>query len=168
VKIVIAAAGAVDAGIMQALTSELERTFGCAVEVRSPIEVPAKYYDKKRQQYNVSSLLSSLGKIKLDKGDRILAVTEVDLFALGLNFVFGQAELGGPASIISLARLRPEMDPALFLERAVKEAVHELGHTFGLGHCPDPKCVMHFSNNLHDTDIKSKTFCPNCQPKMIA
>ena len=28
-----------------------------------------------------------------------------------------------------------EKNEQLFLQRVVKEAVHELGHTFGLGHC---------------------------------
>ena len=45
-------------------------------------------------------------------------------------------------------------DENLFRERALTEAVHELGHTYGLGHCPVSTCVMHFSNSLHDTDLK--------------
>ena len=69
--------------------------------------------------------------------------------------------------MISLARLRPEFygsppDDTLFLQRAVKEAVHELGHTYGLGHCRDPRCVMFFSNTLHDTDVKGPGFCAAC------
>jgi pyruvate-formate lyase-activating enzyme len=33
-------------------------------------------------------------------------------------------------------------DEALFLARVVKEAVHELWHTFGLEHCRDRRCVI--------------------------
>jgi archaemetzincin len=54
-----------------------------------------------------------------------------------------------------------------FYDRAVKEIVHELGHTFGLGHCPNSKCVMHFSNSLADTDLKEAYFCNMCRPKII-
>ncbi|MEW6585820.1 MAG: hypothetical protein AB1442_09465 [Nitrospirota bacterium] len=42
------------------------------------------------------------------------------------------------------------------------EAVHEIGHTFGLVHCSDPNCAMHFSNSLRDTDRKSSEFCGIC------
>lgn len=54
-------------------------------------------------------------------------------------------------------------DPARFRRRALTEAVHELGHTWGLTHCPNSHCVMHFSNTLADTDVKGSTFCPRCQ-----
>ncbi|MFQ6039016.1 MAG: archemetzincin, partial [Candidatus Aminicenantales bacterium] len=64
-------------------------------------------------------------------------------------------------------RLRQEFyrlpeDRTLFLARCVKEAVHELGHAFGLRHCPNPRCVMHFSNSLLDTDKKTASFCQRC------
>ncbi len=49
------------------------------------------------------------------------------------------------------------------LERTLKEAIHEIGHTYGIGHCRDPRCVMHFSNSLADTDIKGPDFCHRCK-----
>jgi archaemetzincin len=80
--------------------------------------------------------------------------------------------MGGPAAIIALPRLRqsfyglPE-DEALYHERAVKEAVHEMGHTYGLGHCRNRRCVMAFSNSLLDTDAKSRHFCARCHPLLF-
>ncbi len=50
--------------------------------------------------------------------------------------------------------------------RALKEAVHELGHTYYLSHCADAKCVMYFSNSLADTDIKGAGFCKRCQQRL--
>jgi archaemetzincin len=94
-------------------------------------------------------------------------VAEPDLFIPILTFVFGEAQLGGTASIISIARLRqsyyglPE-DQALYYHRAEKEALHELGHTLGLIHCPSYECVMHFSNGIEEVDLKGDRYCPSC------
>jgi archaemetzincin len=100
--------------------------------------------------------------------ERLLGLVDLDLYTPGLNFVFGQASMGGREALIALPRLRQSFygladDEALFHERAIKEAVHELGHTYGLGHCPDATCVMHFSNSLPDTDFKGKGFCAVCK-----
>ena len=67
----------------------------------------------------------------------------------------------------SLARLRQEFyglppNRALFQQRVLKESVHELGHTYGVGHCLDPACVMHSANSLKDTDYKGWHFCGSC------
>jgi archaemetzincin len=88
------------------------------------------------------------------------------------EFVFSEASsLGGQVAAVYLPRLRQEfysLDPnkLVFHERTVKEAIHELGHTFGIVHCTNKLCVMHFSNSLHDTDFKNRTFCSNCKNKL--
>ena len=97
-----------------------------------------------------------------------MGITEVDLYVPKLNFVFGQAECPGKIAVISLFRLKPEFygqasNVKLFLERTLKEAVHELGHTLGLGHCRHSFCVMFFSNSIMDTDRKETNFCIECQ-----
>jgi archaemetzincin len=89
------------------------------------------------------------------------------------NFIFGLAQLRGRVALVSTRRLDPTFygekpSPGLFLERVVKEAIHELGHTFGLGHCADPRCVMSFSNSISDVDAKSAAFCPDCKKKLYA
>ena len=66
--------------------------------------------------------------------DRVLGITNVDLYVPHLNFVFGEAECPGKAAIISLYRLEPEFygqspNTKLFAQHSVKEAVHEIGHT---------------------------------------
>jgi len=50
----------------------------------------------------------------------------------------------------------------LLHERLLKEALHELGHTFGLRHCVDYTCVMSSSNGVERIDLKRAEFCPNC------
>lgn len=125
-------------------------------------------YNYRRKQYSAEEILSELRK---RGGFRILGVTLADLYVPGLNFVFGVAEYGGAVALISLNRLRPEFygephDEKRFSERIVKEAVHELGHTFSLKHCPRRSCVMHFSNSIYETDIKGESFCHTCRRKL--
>jgi len=168
-KIILLPIGDFDGRVLDALENDLEKTFNFKVERREAIKVPAETFSRVRGQYSSSQILNKLrGSVALEKQDKMLGITDVDLYTEGLNFVFGEAELGGQMAIISLARLHqsfyslPE-NKTLFLERAKKEAVHELGHVFGLAHCPDPECVMHFSNSLLDTDRKSASFCPRCR-----
>jgi archaemetzincin len=104
--------------------------------------------------------------------DKVLGVTEVDLYVPRLNFVFGEAQCPGRTAVISLFRLKPEFygqhpNRNLFVERSVKEAVHEVGHTLGLGHCHNPACIMFFSNSILDTDRKKLAFCERCYPLIL-
>jgi archaemetzincin len=94
-------------------------------------------------------------------------VVDVDIFSSGLNYVFGEAYVPGNAALISLWRLKPEFyrenaGTNVFAVRMLKEAVHELGHTLGIQHCPKSYCVMHFSNSIFDTDKKQTLLCDQC------
>jgi archaemetzincin len=87
--------------------------------------------------------------------------------------VFGEAVLSGRVALISLWRLKTEfndenLNGSVFVERAIKEAVHEVGHTLGLQHCPRGFCVMHFSNSIAETDEKRTVFCDRCSAKVSA
>ena len=156
--------GSQDADLLSAVSRSVEETFGFEVAARAPLPVPEHALDEARGQYFSTAILRSLTPFIPPDASRILAITDADLFVPQLNFVFGEAAIDGRVCIISLHRLKPEFygrppDERLFTERAIKEAIHELGHTFGLRHCPDPRCVMFFSNTIGDTDRKSTQFC---------
>lgn len=168
-KIYLIPVGDIEEWILEALSSRVEKNFNCKVEIHKSMTLPRDAFNPERNQYFSSHILNKLHKfMRPDKHEKVLAISDVDLYVPRLNFVFGEAELGGHFAIISLTRLHqsfyslPE-NKALFLERTIKEAVHELGHVYGLTHCPDPECVMHFSNSLLDTDQKSASFCSHCQ-----
>lgn len=155
----------VDRQTLKRLCTDLAARFGIKCEVKLPIELTEDAYDPLRDQYLAAIILSNLKRMGFPEAEKVLGIVGEDLYADELNFVFGQAELGGKYSVVSVSRLRPSSPRQyenLFYERMLKECVHELGHTFGLGHCPDVRCVMHFSNTLRDTDVKSASFCKRC------
>jgi len=143
-----------------------------SVAILNGIPMPKEAYNSVRKQYNSIVILNELHKYGgVTSAEKILGVTNLDLYVPQLNFVFGQAECPGKIALISLYRLRPEFyglkkNEELFLERVLKEAVHELGHTFGVRHCADKRCVMYFSNSILDTDNKFPFFCANCLRKL--
>ncbi len=102
------------------------------------------------------------GELMKTDADAVLGIIDKDLYAENFNFIFGLAY--SDCSLISLHRLISD-DKELFYSRAVKEAVHELGHLAGLGHCSNIGCVMHFSNRVGDTDMKKETFCTRCDKR---
>ena len=99
---------------------------------------------------------------------RVIALSARDLFLPTLSFVFGHAQLGGRVALVSLFRLRQESygfapDPELLFDRVRRECAHELGHTYGLRHCPDPHCCMSLSTSIEDVDAKTPEFCRGCR-----
>jgi len=169
-KIFIVAVGKVDGRILDGLQESVGKIFGKEVCMGPALNSPDYAYNGKRKQFFSSAILLKLREVERAVGDRVLGVTEDDLYVPSLNFVFGEADLGNRVAIISLRRLSQGFyglseDMERFQERALKEAVHELGHTYGLGHCSNLLCVMHFSNTLLDTDIKKASFCPECEKR---
>jgi predicted Zn-dependent protease len=77
--------------------------------------------------------------------------------------VFGIAQPSGEACVISLFRLYVDADKEPFRSSALKDAIHELGHTFGIGHSANPGFVMSFSTTLEETDRKGAAYRPRCE-----
>lgn len=171
--------------ILEYLQDNLGKIFKKETRVLYRISIPDDSYDQSRKRHNAEIILDHLSKKLSLKNirDINIAVLDIDIFVPRLNFVFGLAVNFPRICLISTARLNPlfysdlkisprvksraiylsKEDRKIFNERILKEAVHEIGHTLGLGHCPDYKCVMYFSNTLLDTDKKSSNFCTNCQ-----
>ena len=170
-KVGILAVGQVAPKILMGIQDGLVKTFPdtAAVIVEDVLPVPQAAFDKKRSQYNSNLILSAVRAYGAKKSEfhRILGVIDLDIFTSGLNYVFGEAFIPGSAALIALWRLKPEFyhdkpDLALYMLRTQKEAVHELGHTLGVQHCPRSMCVMHFSNSIFDTDRKQNLLCDEC------
>jgi archaemetzincin len=152
---------------LEPLAAALAGTFRapCRIE-RQTIDVSFAL-DPARRQYWSTAILQRLEKTS-NPGKRVLGVTACDLYVPVLTFVFGEAQLEGNCALVSTARLKEEfygMPPRneLMRERLIKEAVHELGHTFGLRHCTDWRCVMSSSHAVERLDVKGFGFCTLCR-----
>ena len=166
--------------LQYSLTQEFSKIFNLVEIIEKRIEIPKEAYNKKRNQYKSAFFLTitRISALQLNY-NKILGITDVDIYAPDLNFIFGQAEyseLGedSKAGIISVARLHPEFYgivgqkdelPVIYLKRTLKEALHEIGHTLGLNHCQN-LCVMKFSNCIEDIDEKIENFCNECAEKI--
>lgn len=162
--------GPIPKEVLNFLQIELARRFGFHIRINKTDALPQYAFDSRRNQYHSTKILERLRGLKI-KDERILGIIDTDLYVPELNFVFGEAHIADKVCIISLVRLRQDYyglpkNENLFLLRTLKEAIHELGHTYKLGHCKDPKCIMHFSNSLRDTDIKGPDFCNRCKLKL--
>lgn len=163
----VGAVGEVDAGALDAVAGRVSEVF--APVPPKPIAWPDPGYawDAARGQCSSTLILRQLLEDAPPDAARVLGVTERDLFIPMLSFVFGQAQLGGRVALLSLARLRQEFyglpsNTQLLAERARKEALHELGHTFSLVHCPRGVCAMALSTNIGYLDLKLDRYCASC------
>lgn len=166
-EILIQSIGKVENDILKMLEKPLEKIFNvkCSTS-KEVLEIPEGTYNPSRDQYLSTEILYFMMNILKRNSNHVLGLTSVDLYAPRLNFVLGEAEYPGNFALISLHRLKsPNRD--LFIKRIITEAVHELGHTFGLPHCMNHLCVMHFSNSVLETDIKGPGFCKDCLNKLV-
>ncbi len=169
-KFCIVPIGHLDIRILYSIQKELEERFNVAIDIGMQLDEPTYAYHKSKNQYHSTKILKRILKLKLTGYDRILGIVDVDLYIPERTFVFGEANIKKKVAVISLTRLRQEFydlpeDYTLFKHRTIIEAVHEIGHTFGLYHCKDSNCVMFLSRTVSDSDQKGPDFCHNCRKK---
>ena len=170
--------GAAESELIKTIAGGLSVGFSVPLDILRPEPLPGSAFDSARGQYRSSDILDYLisrfqSKLSppAEPNGRILAITNADIYADGLSFVFGEADIDHRLAVVSLARLKEEYygrqpSRALLVSRALREATHELGHTYGLPHCPDLSCVMHFSRDLAEADRRTTNFCPDCFRKL--
>ncbi len=158
--------------LLRDIEDHLKRVFNLQVESYS-MKLDLNFaYNEKRRQYFADDIIRRFANKKRSSCEKLLLILDVDIYSTGLNFIFGLAEPDKGICLISLKRLRQQFyglteDEKLFFDRIKKETTHELGHLFNLGHCLNKKCVMHFSNSIHDTDEKTSFFCDKCRGLLL-
>ncbi len=165
--VTVVSIGGVARAHLEALAEGLTRQLRVACSIYPETLDLAFAFNPLRGQYHSTEILKRLSNHAPHQSWRVLGVTEGDLYIPILTFVFGEAQLGSESALVSLHRLRQEFyglpaDPEMLAERLLKEALHELGHTFGLRHCPDYHCVMSSSHAVERIDLKLAEFCSEC------
>ncbi len=165
-NIVISPIGNVDIELIKPISREIDRVFGYQTDVIPLLQEVDFALDPARDQYHSTVILEKLETMAPAGTAKVVAITDVDLFIPILTYVYGEAQLGGKACIISTHRLNegisPIGSPEIYQFRIFKEAIHELGHTFKLKHCPDHTCIMHYCRTVEDVDRKSDQLCRYC------
>ena len=165
-SIIISPVDALESELAERIRAEVHRTFGFRTETESLLQDVAFALNTDRDQHYSTLILEKLAGLAPDRAVKILAITRVDLFIPILTHVYGEAQLGGKACIVSTYRLNENLsmgDREPFYQRVVKEAVHELGHTFNLRHCQDHYCIMHYCRCIKDVDRKTDQLCRYCR-----
>jgi archaemetzincin len=153
------------------LSELLGEIFHRPIEIAPALQEVDFAFDPSRDQYGSRLILAALLRDRVNGAEKVLGITGLDLFVPVLTFVFGEAQLDGPTAVVSSCRLDNEFygmpaDSEILQERVEKEAIHELGHTFGLVHCPDGLCVMRSSTYVEELDLKDVSFCMDCRSKL--
>jgi archaemetzincin len=157
--------GEVDRELMEHVRLHLAAAFGRPVFLWDSPERPRHAYDERRKQWRTAPILRWLLDVG-PAGGKVLGVTDQDLFIPILTYVFGEAQLGGTAAVVSTARLGAGAEAAarsVVVERLAKEAVHEVGHAYGLVHCGHAHCVMSRSPAVREVDAKTGGLCAECR-----
>jgi archaemetzincin len=124
-----------------------------------------------RGQWDADILLEELHSRLPERCLRVVGVAEVDLAITGRTFVFGYAHLTDGMALYSTARLDETWygrtrDEALVAKRVLRTLAHELGHTFGVPHCEEPRCLMRAVSFVENLDALPVRFCPGCRARV--
>ncbi|UHO39298.1 Zn-dependent protease [Chryseobacterium capnotolerans] len=136
------------------------------VEVLEAIDFPGNAYYKERNRYRADSIIKFLNT-KTKENFVTIGLTSKDISVTkGKIKDFGVMGLGyrpGKACVASDFRLNKENSD----EQFYKIAIHELGHTQGLPHCPEKMCFMRDAEGKNPTNEETD-FCQKCKTFLIS
>jgi archaemetzincin len=140
---------------------------------REPVALPRSAFYPARRRYRAEKLLAFLESIAAPEAHRVLGVTSSDISTTKEPYadwgVLGLAGIDGRTCVLSSFRCRRR---ATSREQArirfAKTAVHELGHTFGLPHCPNFGCIMEDGKGSVFTTDHEYDLCADSRARLVA
>jgi archaemetzincin len=145
--------------------------YGLQIKVLPRVALPAHAYYKPRKRYRADPLLSFLEKRLPADGYRILGLTGVDISTTKGKIydwgIMGLATIDGGSCVISAFRCRMRAkDDKHARIRLAKVAVHEIGHTLGLDHCPTVGCLLEDAKGRVATCDREHDICARCRRRL--
>lgn len=153
--------GMIDPLAVSIIGANIQAIVGLNTRILDEYPLPENAFIPRRDQFDASRILRILCE-EPDGAPFKLGVIQGDLCLPILTYVYGEAQLGGKAAVISLFRLYGAGQQILY-ERAAKVGVHEVGHLIGLEHCRGIDCLMRFSQRLEQLDRLPMHFCSSCE-----
>jgi len=164
-RICLVPLGQISPELVQHLVGHYRDTYGLAVEILTPMAVPAELADPLREQVDAATLIGYMGGFFPEPyGDEnavLIGITPLDLYNSTSHFryVFGvKGDVSDPKASVSSFRMNPEAysepaDQELFFSRYRKLLTKYVGLLYyGLPPSEDPKSPM-FDSILSPTDL---------------
>jgi archaemetzincin len=164
--------GKVRQEVVATAATGIEKAFHARVTVLPAEPLPAGAYYRPNNRYRAEIILHILRNRPCGRCLKMACITEADISTTKGDIqdwgIFGLATLNGRSCVISTFRIgRGGASRELFSERLVKVVNHELGHTFGLDHCPVQGCIMEDAKGtIHTVDRESGRFCERCRKRL--
>jgi archaemetzincin len=162
--------GRVSASDVATARRGIEAMFNARVTVRPGLALPQSAYYAPRKRYRAEALIAFMAG-RAD-GRRVIGLTSADVSTTKGNVKdWGVLGLGsGPARacVVSTFRMgRTSVVANVYRARVVNVCNHELGHTYGLPHCPNPGCIMaDAKGHIRTFDDSVGDFCAACRAKL--
>lgn len=162
--------GTVSQAEIETVVEALASTYGVEVHVNTATPLPESAWYAPRKRYRAATLLEFLAKRRASDCDRIVGLTRKDISVTKGEHkdwgILGYGSSVNQSCVVSSFRVRRKLSSVPPQERLARVAIHELGHTLGLPHCPNAGCFMLDAGGTVTTIDDEHELCGRCRRKL--